>query len=429
MDERPRVFFSFFHRTVTLAHYLNPFRYYVSFARCSLLPSRSKQTTHLNIILRVAFALGNLTASNDSNRKLLVCRFGGALAIPACLSGISAIYMKEAQDPTPSRTSLLADALVKLTRLTANVCINREAGVAVASADGIDSLSTLLMVVIEADEQELMLNVVSAITNLSFYGKIDVPSGDLGAATGGEGGLEEYKCQSRIFTRREEICSCLVGVLLHENQFAVVEAARAFGNFSRDEVVRSVIVAARGDEAMALLLQQNAGDEVTYAIVGCLVNLAASPKHNRVLTGEDSCETYETVFNLIKKLRSFGLKKIQLSAVVCKVIYNLSYGCGGGNLKFASCFHSSPPNNIADNIMLLRDTLLELLDVAEDARQDEFEEVKGGEEEGRGAGGEGGAGGSRESKYDEFIATGNALLNVVRDTIKEYNDGEHHEHK
>jgi len=161
----------------------------------------SKQSTHLNIVLRVAFALGNLTASNDSNRKLLTSRFGGSKAIPACLSGIAAIYMKEAMDPTPTRTSLLADTLIKLTRLIANVCINREAGLAIACADGIDSLSTLLMVVIETDEQELLLNVVSAITNLSFYGKIDVPSDAPPLPPS-----STYQCMSKIFTRREEIC-------------------------------------------------------------------------------------------------------------------------------------------------------------------------------------------------------------------------------
>ena len=42
----------------------------------------SKQSTHLNIVLRVAFALGNLTASNDSNRKLLTSRSGSPRRSP-----------------------------------------------------------------------------------------------------------------------------------------------------------------------------------------------------------------------------------------------------------------------------------------------------------------------------------------------------------
>ena len=85
---------------------------------------RGKQGTYLNIVLRVAFALGNLTASNDENRKLMILRFGGGKAIPACLSGVAAIYMKEAMEPTENN-AVLVDALVKLTRLIANVCINK----------------------------------------------------------------------------------------------------------------------------------------------------------------------------------------------------------------------------------------------------------------------------------------------------------------
>ena len=279
-------------------------------------------------------------------------------------------------------------------------------------ADGIDTLSTLLMVVIETDQQDLLLNVVSAITNLSFYGRIDAAAPP---SCNNENGEEDdddsgggYRCRSKIFSRREEICSCLVGVLLHDNQLAVVEAARAFGNFSRDEVVRGVIVAARADEAMSLLLTKECSDETTFAVVGCLVNLAASQKHNRILTGGDGCEGYECASKLIRMLRKFGLKRVSLSAVTCKVLYNLSYSCGGASKKFAGCFRTADSEDGLDNVLLLRDTLMELVDVAEDARADETaEETK----EGGYGGGYGG------SKYDEFIDTGNALLKVVADTV------------
>jgi hypothetical protein len=55
---------------------------------------------------------------------------------------------------------------------------------------------------------------------------------------------------------------------------------------------------------MAMLLgQPDVGDDVMFAIVGCLINLAASPKHNRILTGADGCKSYETVDKLIRGLR------------------------------------------------------------------------------------------------------------------------------
>ena len=164
----------------------------------------------------------------------------------------------------------------------------------------------------------------------------------------------------------------------------MVEAARAFGNFSRDEVVRSVICSARGDEAMAMLLgNPSISDEIMFAIVGCLINLAASPKHNRILTGADGCKSYETVDKLVRGLRRFGLKRVNLSAVVCKVLYNLSYGCGGGGEAFANCFETAGGDTV-ESIGLLRNTLLELLDVAEDVRAEETEEHKSSGEEVRG---------------------------------------------
>ena len=320
------------------------------------------------------------------------------------------MYMKSAMDPV-AITPLLVDALVKITRLVANVCINREAGILIAAADGIDVLSTLLMVVIEADEQELLLNVVSAITNLSFYGRIeesaekrrgssgaiDVDEDTAGVSSGAAAPQTIYR--SRIFARREEICSCLVGVLLHENQLAVVEAARAFGNFSRDDAVRGVIVGARGDEAMALLLDSANNDDVTFAVVGCMVNLAASPKHNRILTGKYGCKEYDCVGKLVRGLRRYGLKSVALSAVTCKVLYNLSFGCGGAGERFADCFFNSPTR---DDLVLLRDTLEELLDIANEAKVEAD---------------------AQESKfevppYQDFIDTGSALFTVIENTLR-----------
>jgi hypothetical protein len=131
--------------------------------------------------------------------------------------------MKEALDPESQTAATLVDALVKITRLIANLCINREAGMMIAAASGIDALSSLLMVSIEADEQELMLNVVSAITNLSFYGRMEDKQQEAEAEAEAEAdtvqvNLNQLHCRSKVFSRREEICSCLVGVLLHENQ-------------------------------------------------------------------------------------------------------------------------------------------------------------------------------------------------------------------
>ena len=75
------------------------------------------------------------------------------------LSGLTASYMRE-NDDSPEKP-LLADTLVKLTRLIANICINREAAIGLAVSTGIDSLGSLLMIVIE-NEKEVRVGVSEA---------------------------------------------------------------------------------------------------------------------------------------------------------------------------------------------------------------------------------------------------------------------------
>lgn len=68
-----------------------------------------------------------------------------------------------------------------------------------------------------ADSAELVLNVVSAITNLSFYEVED----------------------NAVLGLRASTPRFLTPLLLSDNPEAQVEAARAFGNFSRHPEVRA----------------------------------------------------------------------------------------------------------------------------------------------------------------------------------------------
>ncbi|GMI34363.1 hypothetical protein TeGR_g7762 [Tetraparma gracilis] len=359
------------------------------------LSAQSSLTKSLNVALRVAFALGNLTASNAENRKLLGVRFGGSETVPRACAAVAGIYAKTfSTDPKSDSLPLLSDTLTKLTRLTANLSIDAATGARICAEPSLDSLPTLLMLSLEAEHPDLLLNTISAITNLSFYGPLPHDASDPSPT-------------SRLFLHRSEICSCLVGGLLHSDALAVSEAARAFGNFSRDPEVRATMVAARSDEALACLVSEKWGpltDETMFAVLGCLVNLASDPENNRVLVGKGDCAEYELSSQLIRSLRRFGLKRVPLSAVTCKILYNLSYGVGGAGAGFGSCFTGG-----GDDLIKLRNTLDELLDIAIEARDDEAKER---EEEG-------------EAKhepfdagiYDEFIGTGNALLGVVVDTL------------
>ena len=107
-------------------------------------------------------------------------------------------------------------------------------------------------------------------------------------------------------------------VLLHENAEAVSEAARAFGNFSRDAGVRGIMRRVGADEALVLLLGHNCRD-VAFAAAGALVNVAADPATKAILWRPDLDGHVE----LVNIVRTAGLQDLELAAVACKALHNL----------------------------------------------------------------------------------------------------------
>jgi len=111
----------------------------------------------------------------------------------------------------------IEELLVKLIRLLANISISSEVGHLLVSAADLSVLPELLHLSLRHDREEVLLNATSAVTNLSFY-----------------------TCRpSQLFALAQPLCTALLDVLLHPNEEAVAEAARAFGNFSRDSEVRA----------------------------------------------------------------------------------------------------------------------------------------------------------------------------------------------
>ncbi|KAH8055253.1 hypothetical protein JL720_14365 [Aureococcus anophagefferens] len=90
------------------------------------------------VVLRLAFALGNLTASNDANRVVLGIDHGGALPLVAMLEKSGAAFLAGGGGDDAEQV------LIKLIRLVANMSINPDVGVLVANAPGVRSLTRLL---------------------------------------------------------------------------------------------------------------------------------------------------------------------------------------------------------------------------------------------------------------------------------------------
>ena len=179
-------------------------------------------------------------------------------------------------------------------RLAANAAITPEVGVAVATHQAVAILPEALDAALRRDCEELALNVVSCVTNLSYY-----------ALEGRARGL---------FADLDAICVSLLAVTVHANHEAVSEAARAFGNFSRDEDARRAMRRLGVVEALVLLLGHPARD-VVFAATGALVNAAVD--------GRDVLWEHKAHEELVAVVRRAGVQDLDLAAVACKALHNL----------------------------------------------------------------------------------------------------------
>ncbi|OQR96999.1 hypothetical protein ACHHYP_12882 [Achlya hypogyna] len=253
------------------------------------------------LLVRLCFVLGNLTASNDKNRKLLAVQLRAVPVLVRILRQYGALYAQQAPKPPADDSdddddddNESEDVLVKLVRLLANLSINATAGPLAAAAPGIDALLELLAHASACGHEELKLNVVSCVTNLSYYATPD----------------------NVVAAHRLALADLLAAGLADPNEEMVVEAARALGNLARFPDVLARLAAAGGlAEVVALL--QHPSRPVAAAACGVLVNAALDPPSRVALLHLETRDTLVGVF------RASGLADVACSTLVCKVLFNL----------------------------------------------------------------------------------------------------------
>eukprot|EP00443_Scrippsiella_acuminata_P001385 CAMPEP_0115301700 /NCGR_PEP_ID=MMETSP0270-20121206/69996_1 /TAXON_ID=71861 /ORGANISM="Scrippsiella trochoidea, Strain CCMP3099" /LENGTH=902 /DNA_ID=CAMNT_0002719591 /DNA_START=1 /DNA_END=2709 /DNA_ORIENTATION=+ len=288
-------------------------------AACQVLeadPSPLQQITHClrehaalpTLVLRLSFALGNLTANSDHLRRTLMFDCDMAGLLPVLLER----YWQQDRKLAQANSSCLTPAgtgpndaqdtesvLVKLVRLVANVTINGSVGTLVASeASVVDPLLGMLGCKRMPESEELVLSATAAATNLLFY---DSPT-------------------NLLFTAENKhlLCRLLRPMLLESyNVEALVEAARALGNLSRHRDARQWIGELRIDEALSILLAHGDRDLVFYTC-GALVNLAADPQ-----TGGRLCRECGLRAKIANLLSDTPADDPELLLVGVKVLSNL----------------------------------------------------------------------------------------------------------
>ncbi|PNH12894.1 Armadillo repeat-containing protein 2 [Tetrabaena socialis] len=280
------------------------------------------------VLLRVAFVLGNLTtASNDYREQ--VCN------VPFALVTVVGILQRYALGGPRSeagaggtaaadrlaRAASHEDCLVKVLRLAANLAIWPQAGHALAEeAHVAEALLQLLEAYSFEAAEELVLNTVCALTNLSFY------QSEPAAPEGGFSNKVLLLPPARLLPRITPLLMC-------DNEEAVIEAARVYGNFSRSPDVRDYMQSSRVVEALVLLLDHG-NSEVLYSVCGTLINFTMDASRKAVLGALGGGARLVEVLGRTVAQGELGERDEAIVDVVCKALFNIASaddaGAGAG---------------------------------------------------------------------------------------------------
>lgn len=268
------------------------------------------------LVLRAAFALGNVTACSEECRLAAVSAKGAVEALARTMASYRAIAAPppplhllrgdkasgEAAAPTapaaldPRRRKAL-DVLVKLVRVIGNLAISAEAATHLVGSRLLAGTLLALLQEHAVDEaDELVLNVVSTVSNLTFY----------------EGARDNH-----ILLGRRVLVACLAPLLLCGREDAISEAARCFGNLSRYGDVREEMAARKVDVALCILLDHS-DSSVLYSSAGVLMNVAADEARRAQLSQPDNVD--RLVDSLAHALYS---GEAALAGILLKTLFNL----------------------------------------------------------------------------------------------------------
>ncbi|XP_074224620.1 armadillo repeat-containing protein 2 isoform X2 [Camelus bactrianus] len=257
-----------------------------------------------DLVVRIVFILGNLTAKNNQAREQF-CREKGSF--PTLLSLFHTFYeldlhsrkhVEEGDERPPARRppAQAEDVLIKLTRVLANLAIHPRVGPAIAAHPRIVGLLLATLEYKSIDDcEELVINTTATINNLSYY---------------------QVK-NSVIQDKKLYIAELLIKLLVSNNMDGILEAVRVFGNLSQDHDICNFIVQKNVHKFMIALLDAKHQD-ICFSACGVLLNLTVD-KDKRVILKEEG-----GIKKLVDCLRDFGPTDWQLACLVCKTLWNFS---------------------------------------------------------------------------------------------------------
>ncbi|NWI89186.1 ARMC2 protein, partial [Pitta sordida] len=268
----------------------------------ALLNKHQKQQ---DLVVRVVFILGNLTAKNNQAREQF---FKEKRSVNTLTSLFQTYYEHDLNAQTwfhdregkgenhLKHPSEAEDVLIKLIRVLANLSIHPSVGAALAAEhDVVKLLVTVLEYRSIDDCEELVINAATTINNLSYY---------------------QVK-NSAVQDKKLHIAEMLLKLLMGDNMDGVVEAVRVFGNLSQDHEICGFIMQKKIYRFMIALLDSK-NQDVCYSACGVLLNLTVDKNQQAFLMEEG------IIGKLVDCLQDFGPADWQLACLICKTLWNCS---------------------------------------------------------------------------------------------------------
>lgn len=170
------------------------------------------------------------------------------------------------------------------------------------------------------EHEEMLLNVIAALTNLTFYTCQFLQQQQQKQAS---------STDSRQIQRLERslvtLSTHLSNSLFHENTEIVLETSRVLGNLTRRTIVIQSLIKNRMDEALLLLLLQHVQPDIVSSVAGVIVNFSShSDGRKRLLQdtsvlAKSSVYTNGIVMKIAGLLRRLTMQDILIALLLSQV--------------------------------------------------------------------------------------------------------------
>ncbi|CAM4545812.1 unnamed protein product [Caretta caretta] len=282
----------------------------------------NKHQKKQDLVVRVVFILGNLTAKNNLAREQFFKEKGSADTLISLFQTYNELDLnakKEQHEEEENKSkqkhpSETEDVLIKLIRVLANLSIHPSVGAVLAANHRIVALLVTVLEYKSIDDcEELVINATATINNLSYYK--------------GRNSVIEHK--------KLHIAELLLKLLMSSNMDGILEAVRVFGNLSQYREICDFIIQRKVYKFMIALLDAKHQD-VCFSACGVLLNLTVDKNKRAVLKEEGGIK------KLVDCLRDFGPTDWQLACLICKTLWNYSENITSP----ASCFEEEDINTL-----------------------------------------------------------------------------------